>query len=109
MKRWLYDFLFEKVIIHAKYLNPVHFSYGLITHFTILKVEKGKVHLSLHCCLKPFSIKRDRNGFNISNGHASCRALWIADKDARHVDKESAFILQFLESGLLALLKLTIE
>jgi hypothetical protein len=46
MKRWLYDFLFEKVIIHAKYLNPVHFSYGLITQFTILKVEKGKVHLS---------------------------------------------------------------
>jgi hypothetical protein len=46
MKRWLYDFLFEKVIIHAKYLNPVHFSYGLITHFTLLKVEKGKVHLS---------------------------------------------------------------
>jgi hypothetical protein len=30
MKRWLYDFLFEKVIIHAKYLNPVQFSYDLI-------------------------------------------------------------------------------
>ena len=27
----------------------------------------------------------------------------------RHVDKESAIILQFLESGLMALLKLTIE
>jgi hypothetical protein len=32
MKRWLYDFLFEKVIVHAKYLNPVQFSCGLITH-----------------------------------------------------------------------------
>jgi hypothetical protein len=32
MKRWLYDFLFEKVIIHAKYLNPVQFSYDLIIH-----------------------------------------------------------------------------
>ena len=30
-------------------------------------------------------------------------------KDVRHVDKESAIILQFLESGLMALLKLTIE
>jgi hypothetical protein len=43
MKRWLYDFLFEKVIIHAKYLNPVQFSCGLITH---PKGRKSKVHLS---------------------------------------------------------------
>jgi hypothetical protein len=108
MKRWLYDFLFEKVIIHAKYLNPVHFSYGLITQFTVLRGRKRR-SASLHCCPNPFSIKRDKNSSNISIGHAGCRALWIADKDARHVDKESAFILQFLESGLLALIKLTIE
>jgi len=46
MKRWLYDFLFEKVIIHAKDLNPVHILYGLITQFTVLKEEKGKLPLS---------------------------------------------------------------
>jgi hypothetical protein len=71
-------------------------------------VEKGKVHL-FSLLSKPFSIKIDKNGFKISISHASCRAFWIADKDARHVDKESAFILQFPEPGLLALLKLTIE
>jgi hypothetical protein len=42
MKRWLYDFLFEKVIIHAKYLNPVHFSYGLLTQFTVMNGRKRK-------------------------------------------------------------------
>ena len=47
MKRWLYDFLFEKVIIHAKYLNPVELLYGLITQFTVLKEEKGKLPLSI--------------------------------------------------------------
>jgi hypothetical protein len=77
MKRWLYDFLFEKVIIHAKYLNPVQFSCGLITH------PKGRKRksASLPSCPKSFSTKKEENGFNISNSHASCRALWIADKD----------------------------
>jgi hypothetical protein len=71
MKRWLYDFLFEKVIIHAKYLNPVQFSCGLITH------PKGRKRksTSLHSCPKPFSTKKDENGFNMRNSHDSCRAL----------------------------------
>jgi hypothetical protein len=106
MKRWLYDFLFEKVIIHAKYLNPVHFSYGL--QFTVLKGRKRK-SASLFTPVQSHFQSKETERLNISISHVSCRALWFVDKDARHVDKESAFILQFPKSGLLALLKLPMD
>jgi hypothetical protein len=76
MKRWLYDFLFEKVIIHAKYLNPVQFSCGLITHPRGRKRKNASLPNPVQSHFQP---KKDENGFKISNSHVSCRALWIAN------------------------------